>query len=221
MEKILVSGCLLGNNCKYDGSNNKVAILDEINKYFDLVPFCPEVEGGLGTPRIPSEIIASGRVINKNKVDVSAAFDEGARKALRVCSFLGITLAILKERSPSCGVHEVYNGYFNNILVKGQGITTKYLQEHGIRVINETEAEEFLKNYLEEEEKAKKIKEEKRERNEDPLTPEKHSSRPSKSFAQKSSKPYPKKNFKQNKSSFKTSKEKKAPFKKKKFDKKK
>lgn len=148
MEKILVSACLLGENTRYDGKNNKCDVITEINKYFDIVPFCPEVEGGLPTPRVPSEIIASGRVKNKEGEDVSKFFDDGANKALAICKYLGISLAILKENSPSCGSNQVYNGHFNNRLVKGEGITTKLLRSKGITVINEIEAIDFLAKYL-------------------------------------------------------------------------
>lgn len=139
MEKILVSACLLGENTKYDGTNSKAEILEEYRKRFDLVPFCPEMEGGLPTPRPPAEI-RNGRVKTKDGTDVSSAYRLGAEKALNLCRFLGIKLAILKEKSPACGPHLIHSGYFDGRVKAGEGVTASYLKMHGIEVISEEEA---------------------------------------------------------------------------------
>lgn len=143
MEKILVSACLLGENCRYDGKNNLSEVIKEINKYYDIVPFCPEVEGGLKTPRVPSEI-SGDKVIASNKKDVTKFFEDGASKALLICRYLNIKLAILKENSPSCGSKQIYDGTFKNRLKDGEGITTALLRQNGIEVINEIEAIDLL-----------------------------------------------------------------------------
>ena len=165
MERILISACLIGDNTKYDGTNNNRPELRELLNFYELVPFCPEVEGGLKTPRRPSEI-RGDRVRNDKGDDVTKYFNEGAEKALRLCDFLNIKIAILKERSPSCGTHEIHNGLFNGVMTKGMGITAKRLQMAGIRVMNEDEALDFLKETQENAEKALLAKQAAKERRE-------------------------------------------------------
>ena len=148
MEKILISACLLGEKTRYDGGSNLVEGLADFTKFYDVVPFCPEVEGGLSTPRIPSEICRSA-VINKERTDVTRYFEHGAHKALNICSFLGIRLAILKDGSPSCGVHEIHNGKFDGRKIPGMGVTAAKLQEKGIKVLNEEEGLALLSELLE------------------------------------------------------------------------
>ena len=143
MEKILVSACLLGDKVRYDGRGNYHPNIKYILENFDVIPFCPEVEGGLSIPRIPSEII-NDEVINKEGRNVTRQFSLGAEKALTVVKYFNIKTAILKENSPSCGVHNIYNGKFQNKLIEGQGRTTRALIEHGVRVISENEIEQFL-----------------------------------------------------------------------------
>ena len=146
MEKILISACLVGDNVKYDGTNNKSPLIDELLKYFELIPFCPEVEGGLSIPRDPSERLNDRVVSNKGR-DVTRQFSFGAEMAYNICLYLGIKTAILKETSPSCGVHEIYDGRFTHKKIMGRGYTTEYLMNKGIKVISENEIEEFLKQY--------------------------------------------------------------------------
>lgn len=143
MEKILVSACLLGDKVRYDGKGNYHPNIKYILENFDVIPFCPEVEGGLPIPRIPSEIKGND-VINKEGKNVTRNFVEGANKALNIVSYFHITTAILKENSPSCGVHKIHDGNFTNKLIDGEGITTKLLKQHGVNVINEEEIEQFL-----------------------------------------------------------------------------
>ncbi len=143
MDKILVSACLLGDKCTYKGGDNKQSYLEELNTFYDLVPFCCEVEGGLTVPRLPSEIKGNS-VINSEGKDVTSAFRLGVYKASSVVSFLDIRLAILKENSPSCGVHFVHDGNFRNRLVKGQGLLARELTRLGVHVMNEEEGLAFL-----------------------------------------------------------------------------
>ena len=166
MEKVLISACLLGDKCRYDGKDNLIEDLMELSSYFELVPFCSELEGGLKTPRLPSEI-KKGQVRNNKGEDVTSNFYRGAEKAFNICSFLGIKLAILKENSPSCGVHKIHNGKFDGNLIDGEGVTTSFLRRKGIKVINETEAIELLHSIKENEQERLKISIEKRKQDEE------------------------------------------------------
>ena len=144
MEKILISACLVGDKTKYDGRSNYNPLIKDLLELYELVPFCPEVEGGLKTPRDPSEIKGDKVISNKGR-DVTRFFNEGAERALNICKYLDIKLAILKEGSPSCGSNEIYDGTFSNRIIKGEGITAALLRKNGIKVINESEIESLLK----------------------------------------------------------------------------
>lgn len=137
MVKILVSSCLLGDNCKYNGKNNYCDIESKLDGY-EIIKFCPEVEGGLCIPRTPAEII-NNKVIDKSGKDVTSNFELGATKCLDICIKNNITKAILKEKSPSCGVKFIYDGSFNGNLIEGCGITTKLLKDNNIDVVSELE----------------------------------------------------------------------------------
>lgn len=143
MEKILISACLIGDKCKYNGESNKNPHIEKLLEKYELIPFCPEVEGGLPTPRHPSERIKD-RVKMDNGKDVTFQYNKGADLASNICLYLGIKIAILKETSPSCGVYEIYDGTFTHKKIKGQGVTTEKLKKMGIRVISENEIEDFL-----------------------------------------------------------------------------
>lgn len=146
METVIISACLVGDKVRYDGKGKYNPLVKEILTKFELLPLCPEVMGGLGIPRIPSEI-RSGVVINKEGEDVTHYFKEGARKCMNPISYKHCTKAILTDRSPSCGVHEIHNGRFDGGLLKGEGIFTKFLKEHNIEVYTIEEFyEEFIKN---------------------------------------------------------------------------
>lgn len=140
---IIVSACLLGINCKYDGLNNRnekvVSLMDKHN----LIPVCPEQFGGLKTPRIPSEI-CKNRVKNKNGDDVTAEYEKGAEETLKIAKLLKCGCAVLKERSPSCGVRFVYDGSFSKKLINGSGVTAKKLMESGIKIYSEENVDELL-----------------------------------------------------------------------------
>lgn len=150
MEKILVSACLLGDLCTYDRHSNARPYLVELNRYYDLIPFCPEVEGGLPTPRDPSEQRGDKVVSNKGK-DVTKAFAFGAEKAVAICKYFGVRYAILKERSPSCGTHQIYDGNFSSRVIEGEGVTAAALRKAGVILMNEEEGEAFLEKARREE----------------------------------------------------------------------
>lgn len=134
-EKILISACLIGLNCKYDGGNNENSKLVELMKEKDLVPICPEQLGGLKTPRVSAER-KQEKVITKEGVDVTKEYQKGAEEVLNLAKKLNIKKAILKSRSPSCGIDEIYDGTFSHNLVKGDGVTAELLKKNGIEVIS-------------------------------------------------------------------------------------
>lgn len=139
---LAVSACLAGCKCRYDGEAQKNAGVASLIECGKALPFCPEVEGGMATPRSPSEIIgtASGvldgndRVKNCDGEDVSKYFISGAKKMLDFCRRNGITEVILKAHSPSCGFGEVYDGAFCGKLIKGNGVTAELLNQNGIKL---------------------------------------------------------------------------------------
>ena len=133
-EKILVSSCLLGLNCKYDGGNNYSEEIDEFLKDYDVIPICPEIMGGLPTPRVPSEVLGD-KVVNKEGIDVTPQFNKGAEEVLFLAKKYNIKKALLKAKSPSCGNGQIYDGTFSHTLIEGDGVTTKLLKENGIEVI--------------------------------------------------------------------------------------
>jgi uncharacterized protein YbbK (DUF523 family) len=143
MEKILVSACLLGTKCRYDGKDNLVQAIKDLGSKYDLVPFCPEQESGLPTPREPSEIF-HGMVKHKDGSDVTRFYNDGAQKALNICKFLGIRIAILKDYSPACGVRQIHDGSFTGKKIPGQGFTAQYLSLNGIKVYCENDVLTFL-----------------------------------------------------------------------------
>ena len=133
--KILVSACLLGKNCKYNGGNNlNQSVLGFIEGH-EVIGVCPEQLGGLSTPRLPAEIV-DGVVTNKEGVSVDAEFRKGAQAALAAALENKVDLAILQSRSPSCGVKEIYDGSFSGKKIKGQGLFAKLLSAHGIKVLD-------------------------------------------------------------------------------------
>ena len=142
-EKLLISSCLLGENVKYDGSNNGLSkdIIDRLKEKYELFSFCPEVAGGLPTPRIPCEIISQNplKIINKNNEDKTKEFISGANKTLDLCKKEGIKVALLKANSPSCSNLFIYDGTFNSIKIKEKGVTTNLLNNNDITVYNETQ----------------------------------------------------------------------------------
>lgn len=141
MKNILVSACLLGESCRYDGKSKPCARVIALSGTYNLIPICPEVMGGLPTPRTPSEICGE-RVLMKDGHDVTENYNRGAEKALEIAHKNTCTVAILKEKSPSCGSGFIHNGLFDGGLVEGDGITTQLLKSNGIRVLGESEITE-------------------------------------------------------------------------------
>lgn len=136
-ERILVSACLLGVNCRYNGTGQEMEAVTALMEDYELIPVCPEVFGGLSTPREPAEQ-KDGRVIARDGRDVTEQFARGAEEALKLAKLYGCRCAVLKERSPSCGYGEIYDGSFGKKLVPGNGIAAGLLAEHGIRVLGES-----------------------------------------------------------------------------------
>lgn len=157
MQKILVSRCLLGQRVRYDGgAHGPFSLLERWQQEGRIVPLCPEVAGGLPTPRAPAEI-AGGQgaqvldgllpVLTVEGEDVTAAFVEGAQQALALVAQYGIRIAVLKARSPSCGNRETYDGSFSGTKVAGEGVTAAALRRAGVQVFSEEElaaAQAFL-----------------------------------------------------------------------------
>ena len=152
MEKILVSRCLLGHRVRYDGgASGAFDLLEQWIEEGRVVPLCPEVAGGLPTPRAAAEIpggqggqVLDGiaAVITTDGEDVSAQFLEGARQALELVQKHGIRVAVLKANSPSCGNLLTYDGTFRGVKVSGEGVTAALLKRHGVRVFSELELAE-------------------------------------------------------------------------------
>lgn len=137
MEKLLVSACLLGECCRYDGKSKPCEAVIKLAEKYELIPVCPEQLGGLSTPRPPSEMQGDGRFINTEGNDVTANYRRGAEKALAIAVKNGCKRAVLKEKSPSCGVHKRYDGTFTGTLILDSGITASLLRENGITVLSE------------------------------------------------------------------------------------
>ena len=141
--KIAVSSCLLGINCKYNGKSNYNEDIIKLKEKYEIIPICPEVLGGLPTPRIPSEII-NNKVINQEGTDVTLEYVTGANKALQILKENNIKIAILKAKSPSCGKGEIYDGTFSHTIIEGNGITAKLFLENDILVLNEYNFHQYL-----------------------------------------------------------------------------
>ncbi|MDE5604430.1 MAG: 2-thiouracil desulfurase family protein [Eubacterium sp.] len=141
--KLLVSACLLGENCKYNGGNNYTEEVANLKDKFDLIPICPECFGGLPIPRVPNEII-NGRAISKNGEDFTAEYEDGAEKTLYIANECNCGYAVLKERSPSCGFGKIYDGSFTGTLVDGNGITADLLDQNDICIFGESQINKLL-----------------------------------------------------------------------------
>ena len=145
MEKLLISACLAGENCKYSGGNNFIGetALASLREKYELVSVCPEVMGGLSVPRIPCERIGA-RVMNEHGEDVTAQFKAGAELTARICESQGIKKALLKEKSPSCGSGKIYDGTFSHTVISGDGVTAERLRALGIALFGESEIEKLI-----------------------------------------------------------------------------
>ncbi len=142
MGKIAVSACLLGENCKYSGGNNRNEKVLEFVKDKEVIPVCPEVAGGLPTPRVPVELV-DGVAINRDGINVDKEFRLGVELILEKLSGEDIDLVILQPRSPSCGSKQVYDGTFTGTLIPGQGMFAKALKENGYKVVEPDELDNY------------------------------------------------------------------------------
>ena len=139
----MVSSCLLGENCKYNGSNNYNKHVIEFVKGHEVIAVCPEVLGGLSIPRNPAEIV-DGVVMTKENESVDYEFRKGAEIALKQALDGQIDLAILQSRSPSCGIKQIYDGSFSGKLIEGKGVFAEMLSKAGIKLIDVEELTEQL-----------------------------------------------------------------------------
>ena len=135
METLLISACLVGFDCKYNGGNNALpeAVLEELRRRYRLIPVCPETAGGLPIPRQPSERRGE-RVVSRTGQDVTAQFQKGAQIAVALAERFGARKALLKSNSPSCGSGMVYDGSFSGILTQGDGVTAEYLKSNKVEI---------------------------------------------------------------------------------------
>ena len=142
MENVLISACLLGFECKYCGGSNKLPErqLAALGERFRLIPVCPETAGGLPTPRDPSERLGDKVVSNQGR-DVTAQYQKGAETALALARRYGCKAALLKEKSPSCGSGQIYDGSFTGTLVTGDGVAAEELKKEGLIVFGESDTE--------------------------------------------------------------------------------
>ncbi len=141
--KVVISACLLGIRCRYDGGDSRNETAIQQSETDELIPVCPEEAGGLPTPRPAAEIVGGdgddvlngkAKVMTVDGTDVTAAYLKGAHHALQVAQSHAATQVILKARSPSCGCGDIYDGTFSGTLTSGDGVTTALLKRHGITV---------------------------------------------------------------------------------------
>ena len=137
---ILVSACLLGCPCRYDGAAKADSRVLALMERHALIPVCPEQLGGLPTPRLPSER-REGGVFDRGGKNVTPQYRQGAEEVLRLARLYGCTHAVLKERSPSCGSGQIYDGSFSHVLVPGSGVAAELLAQNGITVLGESQAD--------------------------------------------------------------------------------
>lgn len=134
----IVSACLAGVRCRYDGESQPVDRIVEMVRNGQAIPVCPEQLGGLTTPRAKSEIV-EGKVMTCEGKDVTEAFHRGAAEALYIAKLAGCQQAVLKSKSPSCGCGRIYDGTFTGTLIDGDGLFVRLLKDNGIEVIREDE----------------------------------------------------------------------------------
>ena len=142
---LLISMCLLGEPCRYDGKSVPLdgTIIEKLKEKYTIVPVCPEQEGGLPTPRIPAERKGE-KVVRRDGVDVTAEYRKGAEVALSLCRRFGISIALMKAKSPSCGAGRIYDGTFSGTLTDGDGVTVSLLSGNGIKIFTENDINSLL-----------------------------------------------------------------------------
>ena len=138
MQNVLISACLLGVDCKYNGSNNKLddKIIHSLKEKYNLIPVCPEIMGGMPTPRNPIEI-SDGKVFDYDGEEFTKEFEKGSEEVVKLAKLYDATIAILKENSPSCGSNYIYDGTFNNQKIKGMGIAAHKLSKENRKLFIE------------------------------------------------------------------------------------
>ena len=141
--KLLVSACLLGVACRYDGRSKLHPLAQELCRRHEVIPVCGEIFGGLPTPRTPAEI-QGDQVVTRDGRDVTETYRRGAEAAAQLARLTGAQAAVLKERSPSCGSGEIYDGTFTGTVVEGWGVTAELLRREGIPVLGESRMGELL-----------------------------------------------------------------------------
>lgn len=142
---IIVSACLLGSKVRFDGTSKLVQAALALTEFYNVIPICPEMDSGMSVPRDPSEI-RDGKVISNRGKDVTSYYIKGARMALEAAMKHKVKLAVLKDRSPSCGSQFIHDGLFDNKVIKGQGLTASLFISHGIDVISENQLDALIKN---------------------------------------------------------------------------
>ena len=137
--------CLLGEPCRYDGKSVPLdgTIIEKLKEKYTLVTVCPEQEGGLPTPRIPAERMGKN-VVRRDGVDVTAEYRKGAEVALSLCRRFGISIALMKAKSPSCGAGRIYDGTFSGTHTDGDGVTVSLLSGNGIKIFTENDINSLL-----------------------------------------------------------------------------
>lgn len=142
MKKLMISACLTGCNCRYDGKNTKLDCLEELKEKFDLIPVCPETLAGLPCPRHPLEIV-NDRVLNNQGEDLTEAFHRGADCAMAQWKEAGCPAVLLQSRSPSCGKGLIYDGTFTGKKIAGNGVFAQKLLDANAEVYSELELEKI------------------------------------------------------------------------------
>ncbi len=141
--RILVSACLMGVGCRYDGKSNQLPQLEQLMKQHTCIPVCPEIFGGLPTPRVPAERQGS-KIMTQDGQDVTPQFVRGTAEVLRLADLYHCKAALLKERSPSCGCGQIYDGTFTKTLTEGDGLTAEMLKRKDIAVYGESQIGELV-----------------------------------------------------------------------------
>ena len=141
--RILVSACLMGVGCRYDGKSNQLPQLEQLMKQHTCIPVCPEILGGLPTPRVPAERQGS-KIMTQDGQDVTQQFVRGTAEVLRLADLYHCKAALLKERRPSCGSEQIYDGTFTKTLTEGDGLTAEMLKRKGIAVYGESQIGELV-----------------------------------------------------------------------------
>lgn len=144
---VLISMCLCGVHCRYDGRDVHFEAFDHLSDFVNLIPICPEIMGGLPTPRPPAEKI-DNRIVTNEHEDVSEQYVRGAFTALSIAKKFKCNVAILKEYSPSCGVNKIYDGSFTGRKIEGLGVTAKLLIDNGLEVYSDEDIEIFIRKYI-------------------------------------------------------------------------